>query len=179
MSDINDSLGKEENKDLIKTMIMSNGGEGSFVLDAPEKEETKEDFKISPGKIKERLGKYSEEYIKQAMRDPEKFFIKTPKGKMSLKDAILLGWDPKKKEFNEDRALKKKLEKSEEKLSPKEKETLARLKEVNKISEADAEEMGVDPNKEMVQKGESLPTEEAPQKGVSPDILKKLLGGKR
>ncbi len=97
---------KETKEQLIKEMMMgpsSNSTDNpTFILNEKDKKEEHEDVDpIFDGKIKnEKISeKYKVEILKEAEKNPNKVKIDTPDGRMSIKEAIEKGYDPKTGKF--------------------------------------------------------------------------------
>jgi hypothetical protein len=195
-----EGLGNKVDSDVLSSMLTADGVDGNFRTEEEPKEENLEDsekIKISDGKVKEQLGKYSKEFIKDVMKRPDQYTVETSRGVMTVRDAINAGWDPKTDEFLEENR-------------DKSKEQIAKLEESDQnaindllnpenagIPAAVAEEDGLSPDSPLIRKpplaidpSTQVPTEMSgggagaepplPQEGgqgMSPEQLKALLGG--
>lgn len=198
---------KEESKQqfdadvLNKLMAAGENQEGNVTIepeddinpetDKPLFMETDEKAKNKPGKIKRKLGKYAEKFIFDMKKNPEKYMIETPRGLMTIEEAIQQGYDPATKDFT-DKGSKEAFEESLEGMSESSKEAIKRITspETAQIPPAMAEGMGVEGESPMVAGG-GLPPEVmaqmqaaqgapqgAPQEQqVSPEMLAALGGG--
>jgi hypothetical protein len=162
--------------------------EGMISLDKEEQEKKKEEendeplFKEVPdeamlqtGKIKNKLGKYAERLLFDIKQNPEKFMLNTPRGRMSIEDAIKQGYDPATKDFTEqtpEQMIDGKLQGLSESGRSKIKELMSPQRAQVPPNEAMA--MGLPEQSAMIQGQEGAPQEEAPQ--VSPEMLAALGG---
>lgn len=69
--------------------------------DEPLFKEVPEEAMLQTGKIKNKLGKYAERLLFDIKQNPEKFMLNTPRGRMSIEEAIKQGYDPATKDFTE------------------------------------------------------------------------------
>ena len=123
-------------------------------------------------------------------KNPEDYFINTPKGKMSLKEAREKGYDPITHRFRKKTVDSKREEELLSQVNEKDREGIKRMLDPSQLqlAPADAQAMGIKPDSPMVKHGEEstqIPQEnpEQPQ-GLMPaqpagnpqDIIS-LLGG--
>ena len=190
--------GKQQfDSDVLRSMI--NTGEnqaGMVTIDAkdginPDTEkplftEVEEENKVKPGKIKKKLGKYIEKMLFDMKKNPEKYMLETPRGMMTIEEALQQGYDPATKDFTE-KGTKQDFEESLAALSESGRENIKRITspEAAQMPQSQAEALGVDPNDPMVAQAamqEGAMPEGAPQagpapEGISPEILAALGGG--
>lgn len=201
---IEEEAGLSEDKidsEVLNSMLTADGADGNFRKNKKPEPSVTEDEKatISGGKVKEKLGKYSKEFVKDVIKNPEKYTVETSKGTLTIKEAIKQGWDPKTGDFVEE-----KRDKSEEQiaaLGDSDQEAVRDLMDPRNagIPAAEAEEDGLDSDSPMIRKppaaleaaqqqGEeeaaaaAVPpgAEQAPAEGgqqMDPEQLKALLGG--
>jgi hypothetical protein len=152
--------------------------------DKPLFTEVEEENKVKPGKLKKKLGKYVESMLFDMKKNPEKYMIQTPRGLMSIEEAMKLGYDPATKDFT-DKGSKEQFEESLQALSSSGQEAIKRITspEAVQMSQSQAEGMGLDSESGMVAGSQALPQGPIPQEGgeagqgLSPEILAALGGG--
>jgi hypothetical protein len=177
-----EGIGNKIDSDVLGSMLTADGVDGNFRTEKePEEEELKdsEKIKVSDGKVKEQLGKYSKEFIKDVMKRPDQYTVETSRGVMTIRDAINAGWDPKTGEFLEENR-----DKSEEYLSELDEADQGAVKSLMDpanagIAAAEAEEMGLDPNSPLVKRppqaldASALP----PEQQMTPEMMAMAGGG--
>lgn len=195
------SSGKPLDDEVIASM-MANGDntKGMFepdeseVVDKDKKEKLHED-QDKEVKLKTRgeakpSDKYITEFQKDMQKNPEDYFINTPKGKMSLKEAREKGYDPITHRFRKKTVDSKREEELLSQVNEKDREAIKRMLDPSQLqlAPADAQAMGIKPDSPMVKHSEEstqIPQEnpEQPQEpmpaqpaGNKPDIMS-LLGG--
>lgn len=137
-----------------------------------------------PGKIKRKLGKYAEKFVFDMKKNPEKYMIETPRGLMTIEEAIKQGYDPATKDFT-DKGSKEAFEESLEGMSESTKEAIKRITSPENVQmpQAVAEGMGIEGDNPMV--AGAMAQEMPPQmmqgapegQEVSPEMLATLGGG--
>lgn len=193
------SSGKPLDDEVIASMIANGDNtKGMFepneseVLDKNKKEKKHEDqdesVKLKTKGDAKPSDKYKTEFQKDMMKNPENYYINTPKGKMTIKEAQEKGYDPTTRRFT----LKKNTKKEEELLSQlndKDREAVEKLMDPSQVglAPADAQAMGLKPDSKMIRQGNpmeqpaqvatpmSAPAQPAGQQ-PAPDI-NALLGG--
>lgn len=130
---------KEEEKELLEQMMFApSAGDADATLeidkttdndirdikDKPEAEELLEILEKGEGKISE---KYKRELLEKAMKDPTSIAVETPRGWMSVKDAIGEGFDLTTNDFTNDPIPKVDWEGEISKLDPREQEAIRNL----------------------------------------------------
>jgi hypothetical protein len=184
--------------EVLNSMLTADGADGNFRKNKKPEPSVTEDEKatISGGKVKEKLGKYSKEFVKDVIKNPEKYTVETSRGTLTIKEAIKQGWDPKTGDFVEE-----KRDKSEERiaaLGDSDQKAVRDLMDPSNagIPAAEAEEDGLDSDSPMIRKppaaleaaqqqeagAAAVPpgAEQAPAEGgqqMDPEQLKALLGG--
>jgi hypothetical protein len=195
-----EELKKEENKDqidpgLLNTLVKAGENkEGMISLDQKEQEqikqeendeplfkEIKEEAVIKPGKINKKLGKYAERLLFDMKKNPEKFMINTPRGRMSIQDAIKQGYDPATKDFTEETP-EQMMEKKLGGLSDSGRNKIKQLMNPNRaqVPPEEARTMGLEEGSPLIRgQQQPQPQEMPPQQGqqVSPEMLAALGGG--
>ena len=194
------SSGKPLDDEVIASM-MANGDntKGMFepdeseVVDKDKKEKLHED-QDKEVKLKTRgeakpSDKYITEFQKDMQKNPEDYFINTPKGKMSLKEAREKGYDPVTHRFRKKIADAKREEELLSQVNEKDREAIKRMLDPSQLqlAPADAQAMGIKPDSPMIRHGEESPQIQqgnpeqqgpmpAQPAGNQPDIMS-LLGG--
>lgn len=164
------SSGKPLDDEVIASM-MANGDntKGMFepdeseVVDKDKKEKLHED-QDKEVKLKTRgdakpSDKYMTEFQKDMQKNPEDYFINTPKGKMSLKEAKEKGYDPVTHRFRKKTIDSKKEEELLSQVNEKDREGIKRMLDPAQLqlAPADAQAMGLKPDSPMVRHGEESP----------------------
>lgn len=178
------------NSDLLNTLVKAGENkEGMVSFDKEEQEKKKKEnneeplFKevpnealIKTGKVKEKLGRYTERLLFDIKKNPKKYMLDTPKGKMSIEEALKQGYDPATKDFTDetpDQMIDKKLTG----LSQSGKDKIKQLMNPQsaRVPEREAESMGLPPESAMI---ESQQQPQQPQQGqpISPEMLEALGG---
>ena len=126
--------------------------------------------------------KYATEFQKDMLKNPEDYTINTPKGEMTIKEAMEKGYDPVTKRFNNSGTKKK--EEVLSQLNDKDRAAVEKLFDPSQVglAPADAQAMGLKPDSKMVRQENPMeatsmspPAGPAPTQGA-PDI-NALLGG--
>ena len=187
--------------EVIQAMIANGDNTGGMftpdekeVVDKNKKERLHEDID-DEAKLKTKgdakpSDKYITEFQKDMQKNPEDYFINTPKGKMSLKEAREKGYDPITHRFRKKVADAKREEELLSQVNEKDKEAIKRMLDPSQLqlAPADAQAIGIKPDSPMVRHDEestqiSQENPEQPQgpmpaqpAGNQPDIMS-LLGG--
>lgn len=195
------SSGKPLDDEVIASM-MANGDntKGMFepdeseVVDKDKKEKLHED-QDKEVKLKIRgeakpSDKYITEFQKDMQKNPEDYFINTPKGKMSLKEAREKGYDPVTHRFRKKTIDSKREEELLSQVNEKDREGIKRMLDPSQLqlAPADAQAMGIKPDSPMVRHGKEPPqipqgNPEQPQGQMptqpasNPQDIMSLLGG--
>lgn len=161
------SSGKPLDDEVIASM-MANGDntKGMFepdeseIVDKDKKEKLHED-QDKEVKLKIRgeakpSDKYITEFQKDMQKNPEDYFINTPKGKMSLKEAREKGYDPVTHRFRKKTIDSKREEELLSQVNEKDREGIKRMLDPSQLqlAPADAQAMGIKPDSPMVRHGE-------------------------
>lgn len=177
------------NSDLLNTLVKAGENkEGMVSFDKKEQEEKKKEkneeplFKevpneaiIKTGKVKEKLGKYTERLLFDIKKNPQKYMLDTPKGKMSIEEALKQGYDPATKDFT-DETPDQMIDKRLTGISQSGKNKIKQLMNPQsaRVPQGEAEIMGIPEGSPMIEA-------EQPQEGqapnVSPEMLETLGGG--
>ena len=169
------SSGKQIDDSIIASMIANGDNtKGMFepdeseVTDKEDKlhEETDEDAKLKTKGDAKPSEKYATEFQKDMLENPEDYYINTPKGKMSIKEALQKGYDPVTKRFN-NQANKKK-EETLAMLNDKDRAAVEKLMDPSQVglAPADAQAMGLPSNSKMIR--QTNPMEGTPMSSPSP-----------
>jgi hypothetical protein len=169
---------KKSNTDIdqetIEQMLLTGDNEnGMFIPDKETKdefgnkiEEEKPDESMKISKVKQ--GKVSDKYktaFKEDMaKHPEKYKINTPRGEMTVKEAIQKGYDPITKSFKGKQKLEEAMEKELSKVNDKDREGIRNLLNPDNLhlKEADAAGLGVT-KPGMIQKADNPLAGPAPE----------------
>ena len=160
------SSGKQIDDSIIASM-MANGDntKGMFepdeseVTDKDDKlhEETDEDAKLKTKGEAKPSEKYATEFQKDIIKNPEDYYINTPKGKITIKEALQKGYNPITKRFN----LKKNTKREEElfnQLNDKDRAAVEKLMDPSQVglAPADAQAMGLPSNSKMIRQSDPM-----------------------
>jgi hypothetical protein len=181
---------KEElDEEVLRQMLMTGDNtEGLFTPDKPvdeEKdgvklhEEVDEEAEIKTGSIKARTDKYAKKFREGIMKHPQDYKVNTPRGEMTIKEAMAKGYNPITKRFDETKVAGKIVEKHTKELNDADKaavESVLDPKSAN-IAPADASQFGLSSDSPMIRQEQSevQPTQGTPAQGA-PDISA-MLGG--
>jgi hypothetical protein len=145
--------------------------------------EVEEENKVKPGNVKKKLGKYVEKMLFDMKKNPEKYMIQTPRGLISIEEAMQQGYDPATKDFT-DKGSKEQFDEALQALTESGRENIKRITspEAMQMSQSQAEAMGVDQESPMLGQEaampEGMPQEGAPEEqSLSPEMLAALGGG--
>lgn len=194
------SSGKTIDAEILQ-QLMSNGDntKGMFepnedeLLEENEKahEDPDEDVKIKTKGKAEPSKKYEKEFQKDMIKNPENYYIDTPKGRMSIKEAQEQGYDPLTHRFNRNKQNKQREEELLSKVNEKDRKGIEALMDPKNVglAPADAQAMGLKPDSPMIaqqspeeqamaQAPAAMPVGQMPQQAAAgqPDITQ-LLGG--
>lgn len=181
------SSGKPLDDEVIASM-MANGDntKGMFEPDESEvvnkdkkeklHEDQDKDVKLKTKGDAKPSDKYATEFQKDMMKNPEKYFINTPRGKMTVKEAREKGYDPITKRFT----AKKNNKREEELLSQlneKDRAAIEKMMDPSQVglAPADAASMGLKPDSKMIRQGN--PMEGTPMSSPSPDQVTTPMSG--
>jgi hypothetical protein len=169
------STGKKIDDEVIASM-MANGDNTAGMFTPDESEVTEEDEELheevdEDAKLKTKgeakpSEKYATEFQKDMIKNPEDYMINTPRGEMTVKEAMEAGYDPITKRFNNS-ALKKK-EDTLNQLNDKDRAAVEKLFDPSQVglAPADAEAMGVNANSPMIR--QENPMEQQPAQVATP-----------
>lgn len=161
------SSGKPLDDEVIASM-MANGDntKGMFepdeseVIDKDKKEKLHED-QDKEVKLKTRgdakpSDKYAKEFQKDMIKNPENYYINTPRGKMTIKEAQEKGYDPVTHRFKKKTVDSKREEELLSQVNEKDRESIKRMLDPSQLqlAPADAQAMGIKPDSPMVRHGE-------------------------
>lgn len=190
--------GKQQfDTDVLRSMINTGENQAGMITVEPEDginpqtekplfTKVEEENKVKPGKIKKKLGKYVEKMLFDMKKNPEKYMLETPRGMMTIEEALQQGYDPATKDFT-DKGSKEDFEESLAALSESGRENIKRITSPSaaQMPQSQAEALGIDQEDEMVAQqammqagqAEPGPQEGAVPEGISPEILAALGGG--
>lgn len=145
--------------DLFEQMLMSgDNSEGLFTpkekedKDNPLHEDVDEKAKVKQVKITEKKGKYAKKFVEDITKNPNDYKVQTPKGEMTIAEAMRKGYNPITKRFEKDKSSEAIKEKH---LSGLNNAQRSKLEEITSPSAAhmapkDAEAMGLPPDSPMI-----------------------------
>ena len=182
--------------DEVLQSMMANGDNTKGMFEPDESEVKGENDKLHEDQDKEAKlktkgeavpsKKYEKEFQKDMIKNPENYYIDTPKGRMSIKEAQEQGYDPVTHRF---RAKQRNSAKEEELLSQVNDQDRAGIEALMDpknvgLAPADAQGMGLKPDSPMIAQqapeGMGQPAPAAPPQGAAPagqPDLSQLLGG--
>jgi hypothetical protein len=133
----------------------------------PKHEEVDESAKVKQGEVGKPQGKYAKKFIEDITKNPNDYKVQTPKGEMTIAEAIRKGYNPITKQFD--------ATKSPEEIKKKHMEGLneadrAKLEELTSPSAArmapkDAQAMGLPAESPMIA-GQATPPEATPEQAM-------------
>lgn len=182
-------------EDTIKQLFMTGeNSEGLFTpkekeeKDNPKHEEIHEEAKVTT-KSAHAKGKYVKKFMSDVGKHPEKYIVNTPKGEMTIAEAMKKGYNPITKRFEKDKSPEEIKKKHLEGLNETDREAVDKLTSPSAahIPAKDAETMGLPADSPMIAKREQpavtngLP-EGMPTQQIQPEVqgvqdLNSLLGG--
>ncbi len=141
--------------------------------------EENKDAELKPGKVSKKLGKYTERFLFDMKKNPDKYMIDTPRGKMSVQEAIKQGYDPATKDFT-DKTPDVMIDEKLSGLSQSGKEKIKMLMDPRRaqVPPEEARTMGIEEGSPLIQaqQEEQQPQQEE-QAPVNPEMLAMLGGG--
>jgi hypothetical protein len=178
--------GNFDEETLKQILMTGENSEGLFTPNEDKEEEEKdpkhaevdEDAKFKQGKIGKPHGKYANKFREDVAKNPQNYKVQTPKGEMTIAEAMRKGYNPitKRFEHNKDSDLIK-----EKHLSGLNEADRAKLEELTNPSSAhiapkDAANMGLPENSPMID-GAVPPQAQGGQAPQEPGDLASMLGG--
>lgn len=171
------SSGKPLDDEVIASMIANGDNtKGMFepdeseVIDKNKKEKLHEDpdkdVKLKTKGDAKPSDKYATEFQKDMRKNPEKYYINTPKGEMTIKEAMAKGYNPITKRFDNSVANKK--EDTLSQLNDKDRAAVEKLFDPSQLglAPADAKAMGLKADSNMIRQGN--PMEQSPAQAPTP-----------
>lgn len=141
--------------------------------------EENEKAQIKPGKVSKKLGKYTERFLFDMKKNPDKYMIDTPRGKMSVQEAIKQGYDPATKDFT-DKTPDVMIDEKLSGLSQSGKEKIKMLMDPRRaqVPPEEAKTMGIEEGSPLIQgQQEEQQAQQEEQAPVNPEMLAMLGGG--
>lgn len=171
------SSGKQLDDEVLASM-MANGDntKGMFEPDESEvidkdkdeklHEEQTDEVKLKTKGQAKPSKKYESAFQKDILKNPENYYINTPKGEMTVKEAISKGYNPLTRDF--DNQANSKLEQTMSMLNDKDREAVGKLFDPAQVglAPADAESMGLKADSAMIR--QSNPMEGTQMSSPSP-----------
>ena len=202
-SEENKSSSANLDEETIRQLLMTGENtRGMFTPDEKELEkdlindelhaEQDESMKLKTKSADAKGTKYAKNFQEDISKNPSKYSVMTPRGVMTVAEAMREGYDPLTKRFNKDKSMKALKDKHLEGLNKADKAKIEELTDPSaaKVPFKEAKEFGIDPNSALIDRGEQpqevpaqpgIPLPEAegvPQGAPTPDI-NALLGGAR
>jgi len=142
-------------------------------------EDVDKEAKVSVGKAAEPKGKYQKMFTKNLLEKPDEYKIMTPKGEMTVAEAISKGYNPITKRFDRahDQAELKKKKLSA--LNDADREALEKFTspEAAQVAPADAEKYGLAPGSRMIKQEAPMGGAPAMPAPAAPNNVAAMLGG--
>lgn len=160
-------------------LMTGDNSEGLFTPDK-DKEEEKENPKhaevdekaeVKQGKVKQTKGKYANKFKEDISKNPQNYKVQTPKGEMTIAEAMRKGYNPITKRFEKDKSPEEIKKKHLEGLNDADK---AKLEELTSPSAAhiapkDAQTMGLPSDSPMIEGNVPQPAgQPVPPQGAAP-----------
>lgn len=143
--------------------------------------EENKDAKLKPGKVSKKLGKYTERFLFDMKKNPDKYMIDTPRGKMSVQEAIKQGYDPATKDFT-DKTPDVMIDEKLTGLSKSGREKIKSLMDPRRaqVPAEEAATMGIEEGSPLVAGQQPVPEQAAAeaQAPINPEMLAMLGGGR-
>lgn len=116
-----------------------------------------EDVKLKTKGDAKPSDKYAKEFQKDMIKNPQDYYINTPKGKMTVKDAREKGYDPVTKRFRKQKNSKREQELLGQ-LNDKDRAAVEKMMDPSQVglAPADAQAMGLKPDSKMIRQGNPL-----------------------
>ena len=171
-----DAGNRKMDGDILKEMMMTGDNTAGLFEPDPDElleeddeahEDVDEEAEVkSSGKVTEKGKKYIKLFQDELKDNPGEFMINTPKGQMTVKEAIKQGFNPETGDFEE--APEDTINGMLDGLNDADKEGIRGLLDPSRanIPPADAAKYGLDPSNHMVQQQASVPEEAMMQQGV-------------
>jgi hypothetical protein len=140
---------------MLKTGENSNG---MFIPDKEEEhEEEDEGAKVKLGKQVTPSKKYEKQFKNDLLKNPDQYKVMTPKGEMTVAEAIKQGYNPITKRFEKNHGQKAIKEKHLSQLNEADRTALEKFTspENAQVAPADAEKYGLQPNSPMIRSPEA------------------------
>ena len=163
--------------DEVIASMMANGDNTKGMFEPNESEVTDKDEKLHEDpdkdvKLKTKgeakpSDKYATQFQEDIIKNPENYYINTPKGEMTVKEAMQKGYDPLTKRFNGGGTNKK--DEMLSQLNDKDRAAVEKLFDPSQVglAPADAASMGLKPDSKMIRQGN--PMEGTQMSSPSPD----------
>lgn len=169
--------------ELVNKMLATGENQEGMIQELPEEEseplfqEKDESAQTKVGKVKQKLGKHIDAFLFDMKKNPDKYMIETPQGKMKIEDAIKRGYDPATKDFTE-KPPKQAFEEMLSGLSDTGKQAIMDLSDPSKaeLPPDEAAAMGLEEESPMIRGNAQPPQEETPP-GIDPNMLAIMGGG--
>ena len=194
--ELKDAEKKKKLEEFLGTLHGITGGGNIELTDSQAKKDREEagieedddesvDVDMELGDVEEKIGEYGDEMVDDMKMHPEKYIVNTPRGQMTLKDAIKKGWSPKTGDFTEE-DFDEFVKEGRSKLAPSDQEMLEKLTDPHNagIPAAQGEELGLEEGDPRIMPPQGIaPGEGHPGEGedmfadIPPEILEQVLAG--
>ncbi len=149
---------KSFDDETFKQILMTGDNtEGLFTPNEDKEEEPKhaevdEDAVIKQGKVGKPKGKYATKFLKDISKNPQDYKVQTPKGEMTIAEAMRKGYNPITKRFEKDKSAEGIKEKHMAGLNDADKAKLEELTSPSaaRVAPKDAEAMGLPAGSPMI-----------------------------
>lgn len=178
-----------DSDELARMMMTGENSDGMISeLNVPKKEDgvdlhekPKEKAKVEGDKA-ESKGKYTDLFQEDMFKHPNKYFIETPEGRMTIAEAMRKGYNPITKKFDEGESRDAIIGRATQGLNEADAETVNRMLDPRSaaVAEGDASKYGLDPDSDMIrrpQQGQPEPVAEESPTGSPAPIGAQVEGG--
>lgn len=172
--------GKTLDEELIASMLLNGDNtQGMFepkqeeLVDTKKKEklheETDKDAKIKTKGAVKPSDKYAEEFQKDMQKNPDKYYVNTPRGQMTIQEAKNKGYDPLTKRFNRNSNNAREQELLAQ-LNDKDRAAVEKLMDPSQVglAPADAQALGLPKTSKMIRPAQTATPEQAPAQAPAP-----------
>ena len=121
-------------------------------------EDPDEDVKLKTKGNAKPSEKYTAKFQEDIKKNPENYYVDTPRGKMTIKEAQEKGYDPLTKRFNRKERSKKEVQQVLDQLNPKDQKNFLNMIDPKNVglAPADAQAMGLKPDSKMIRQTDPM-----------------------
>jgi hypothetical protein len=177
---------KELDADVVEEMLKTGENtQGMFEPENPDEvdglklhEDQDEKAKFKMGNKVKPQGKYEKQFKNDLLKNPDQYKVMTPRGEMTVAEAIRAGYDPMTKTFNKERSQDAIKQKHLSGLNDADKKALEQFTSPAnaQVAPADAEMYGLQPNSPMI-KQQATGQQPVPPQGAAPSPVGNALPG--